>query len=100
MLQLDVPVRQVLIEARIVIADDLWGRQLGARFGTQSAFNTNQYNVGVSGTLTDTIQALSGNSPRDPRAWPDYPSGTPGPPGTPVCSASACSTPPIWPFSD
>jgi type IV pilus assembly protein PilQ len=60
-LQLDVPVRQVLIEARIVIADDLWGRQLGARFGTQSAFNTNQYNVGVSGTLTDTIQALSGN---------------------------------------
>ena len=28
-LQLDVPVRQVLIEARIVIADDLWGRQLG-----------------------------------------------------------------------
>ena len=21
-------------------------------------------------------------------------------PGTPVCSASACSTPPIWPFSD
>ena len=40
--QLDVPVRQVLIEARIVIADDKWGRQLGARFGTQSAFNTQQ----------------------------------------------------------
>ena len=61
-LQLDVPVRQVLIEARIVIADDLWGRQLGARFGTQSAFNTNQYNVGVSGTLTDTVSPL-GNNP-------------------------------------
>ncbi len=45
--QLDVPVRQVLIEARIVIADDKWGRQLGARFGTQSAFNTSNYNVGV-----------------------------------------------------
>ncbi|HEX7606110.1 MAG TPA: type IV pilus secretin PilQ [Usitatibacter sp.] len=60
-LQLDVPVRQVLIEARIVIADDLWGRQLGARFGTQSAFNTNKYNVGVSGTLTDTISPLSNN---------------------------------------
>jgi len=52
--QLDVPVRQVLIEARIVIADDKWGRQLGARFGTQSAFNTNNYNVGVSGTLVDS----------------------------------------------
>ena len=35
---------------RIVIADDKWGRQLGVRFGTQSAFNTNNYNVGVSGT--------------------------------------------------
>ena len=59
--QLDVPVRQVLIEARIVIADDKWGRQLGARFGTQSAFNTNNYNLGVSGTLTDTSAALGGN---------------------------------------
>jgi type IV pilus assembly protein PilQ len=59
--QLDVPVRQVLIEARIVIADDKWGRQLGARFGTQSAFNTNQYNVGVSGTLVDTVSPLSNN---------------------------------------
>jgi type IV pilus assembly protein PilQ len=61
-LQLDVPVRQVLIEARIVIADDKWGRQLGARFGTQSAFNTNNYNFGVSGSLTDTSTVL-GNNP-------------------------------------
>lgn len=60
-LQLDVPVRQVLIEARIVIADDKWGRQLGARFGTQSAFNTNNYNLGVSGTLTDTQNPLQNN---------------------------------------
>jgi type IV pilus assembly protein PilQ len=61
-LQLDVPVRQVLIEARIVIADDKWGKQLGARFGTQSAFNTNNYNFGVSGTLTDTSTVV-GNNP-------------------------------------
>ena len=46
--QLDIPVRQVLIEARIVIADDKWGRSLGARFGTQSAFNSGNYNFGVS----------------------------------------------------
>ena len=59
--QLDVPVRQVLIEARIVIADDKWGRQLGVRFGTQSAFNTNNYNLGVSGTLTDTVNPLTNN---------------------------------------
>jgi type IV pilus assembly protein PilQ len=60
--QLDIPVRQVLIEARIVIADDKWGRQLGVRFGTQSAFNSNQYNFGVSGTAVDTISPV-GNNP-------------------------------------
>ncbi len=60
-LQLDVPVRQVLIEARIVIADDNWARQLGVRFGTQTAFNTGNYNVGVSGTLLDTVTAQGGN---------------------------------------
>ena len=59
--QLDVPVRQVLIEARIVIADDKWGRSLGARFGTQSAFNSNAYNFGVSGTGVDTVSPLANN---------------------------------------
>jgi type IV pilus assembly protein PilQ len=54
-------VRQVLIEARIVIADDKWGRQLGARFGTQSAFNSRNYNFGVSGTATDTVDPLDNN---------------------------------------
>ncbi len=60
--QLDVPVRQVLIEARIVIADDKWGRALGARFGTQSVFNRNNYNFGVSGTAVDTVNPV-GNNP-------------------------------------
>jgi len=59
--QLDIPVRQVLIEARIVIADDKWGRQLGARFGTQSVFNKSSYNFGVSGTATDTSVTLPNN---------------------------------------
>jgi type IV pilus assembly protein PilQ len=59
--QLDVPVRQVQIEARIVIADDKFGRQLGARFGQQSAFNRNNTNIGSSGTLTNTISGVPGN---------------------------------------
>jgi type IV pilus assembly protein PilQ len=59
--QLDVPVRQVMIEARIVIADDKWGRQLGARFGTQSAFTSGNRNYGVSGSLVDTVSPLSNN---------------------------------------
>ncbi len=50
-----------MIEARIVIADDKWGRQLGARFGTQSAFGSGNRNYGVSGTLVDTVQPLSNN---------------------------------------
>lgn len=33
--KLDVPTRQVQIEARVVIADDGFGRQLGVRLGTQ-----------------------------------------------------------------
>jgi len=32
--RLDVPTRQVMIEARVVIADSSWGRQLGARLGS------------------------------------------------------------------
>jgi type IV pilus assembly protein PilQ len=73
--QLDVPVRQVLIEARIVIADDKWGRQLGARFGTQSAFSSNQYNFGVSGTAVDTVSPLSNNPVSRGSASMVYPGG-------------------------
>ena len=31
--KIDIPVRQVLIEARVVIADDSWGRSLGVKLG-------------------------------------------------------------------
>lgn len=60
--QLDVPVRQVVIEARIVIADDKWSRNLGARFGGQAAYNRGPRNYGLSGTLTDTASAVGGNA--------------------------------------
>ena len=38
--RLDVPTRQVMIEARVVIADSRWGRQLGARLGIAAGGNT------------------------------------------------------------
>lgn len=38
---LDIPVRQVLIESRIVIADDSFNRDLGVRFGVSYAWNVN-----------------------------------------------------------
>jgi type IV pilus assembly protein PilQ len=77
-LQLDVPVRQVLIEARIVIADDKWGRSLGARFGTQSAFNTNNYNIGVSGSAADTVSPIANNPVSRGSSSLTFPRGVPG----------------------
>ena len=51
--QIDVPVRQVLIEARIVVAGDSFSRQLGVRFGMQTAitFNRGRYALGQGGNL-------------------------------------------------
>ncbi|MEG0045148.1 MAG: type IV pilus secretin PilQ [Comamonas sp.] len=57
---LDVPVRQVMIEARIVEARDTFGRNLGVKFGggaigSNRAFGTNQGSVPGSGnSLTST----------------------------------------------
>ncbi len=47
--RLDVPVRQVLIESRIVVASDDFNRELGVRFG-------------VSGSSSDDEAAISGSS--------------------------------------
>jgi type IV pilus assembly protein PilQ len=48
---LDIPVRQVLIESRIVIADDSFNRDLGVRFGVAYQWNINgsQRTQGVVG---------------------------------------------------
>ncbi len=54
---LDVPVRQVLIEARIVIVSDTFERDLGVRFGVTSAQSTSNGLLAVTGNGTgaDTI---------------------------------------------
>jgi len=49
--QLDVPVKQVMIESRIVIADDKFSRELGARFGIGAGLSSNGRNVGISSNL-------------------------------------------------
>ena len=48
---LDVPTRQVLIETRVVIADDNYRRDLGARFGVSGGTRQGRSNLGLSGTL-------------------------------------------------
>jgi len=58
--QIDTPIRQVLIEARIVIASDRFSQQLGVRFGQQTGFTfaNGKYAAGSSGTL-DTVPVVS-----------------------------------------
>ncbi len=61
--QLDVPVRQVMIEARIVIADDKFTRQLGARFNLAAGFSSGGRNVGVAGNLDNAHRISTGVAP-------------------------------------
>lgn len=48
--KIDIPVRQVLIEARIVEADDSFGRSLGVRLGVNDARTGNNAGFGVGGS--------------------------------------------------
>ena len=50
--KLDIPVRQVLIESRIVIADNSFAKDMGVRFGVSG--------VGNKDTLTTTAGTLEG----------------------------------------
>jgi len=47
--RIDIPVRQVLIEARIVEASDTFGRSLGVKLGTTFAPDSRRFNVGIGG---------------------------------------------------
>jgi type IV pilus assembly protein PilQ len=54
--QIDTPIRQVLIEARIVVAKDTFSRQLGVRLGVQTGATLfgRRYSFGTGGSLTTT----------------------------------------------
>jgi len=61
--ELDIPVRQVLIESRIVIANTDFSKELGVRFGVNKSTTANQYGVGVSNTVSNADLARSGTQP-------------------------------------
>jgi type IV pilus assembly protein PilQ len=63
--QLDIPIRQVTIESRIVIADDKFSRQLGVRLGVQTGFTlNNRYAGGFGGSLaTQPVVTCTGTPP-------------------------------------
>ncbi len=51
--QIDKPVKQVLIETRIVIATDNFSRELGVRWGLQGGFDRGGQRVGFGGNAKD-----------------------------------------------
>ena len=53
--KIDIAVKQVMIESRLVIADERFGRSLGARFGVQKQQASGNTRYGSSGTLGNTI---------------------------------------------
>ena len=56
----DIPVKQVMIESRLVLADEKFGKSLGARFGVQKQHSgDNSYAIG--GQLSDSL-ATSGST--------------------------------------
>ncbi len=57
----DIPVKQVMIESRLVIADDKFGRSLGARFGVQKQQVSGDTRIGVSGSLGNQISQRTGS---------------------------------------
>ena len=61
--QLDVPVRQVQIEARVVTADDKFFRELGAKFNIASGSTLNGRNLGIAGNIDNAHNIVAGIKP-------------------------------------
>ena len=65
---LDVPVRQVLIESRIVIASNDFSRDLGVKFGLSKQTTFNDDHIVAAG---GTLNSIRGNNIIDPGFSPD-----------------------------
>jgi type IV pilus assembly protein PilQ len=54
--KLDKPVQQVLIESRVVVANDNFARELGAKFGVSGGYQNNNTVVSTTGSIDGTNQ--------------------------------------------
>ena len=65
----DVAVKQVMIESRLVLADEKFGKELGARFGIAHTATSGKNNIAIGGSLgstnatTGTAGGLNSNLP-------------------------------------
>lgn len=57
---IDMPAKQVMIEARIVLADDGYGRYLGSRLGFKTRGEFGNTKVGISSTGDDSASVAAG----------------------------------------
>lgn len=61
--ELDIPIRQVLIESRIVLATNQFTRELGVKFGLSSETTSGSRNIATSGSLEQAAGATTGTTP-------------------------------------
>ncbi|MEW6168674.1 MAG: type IV pilus secretin PilQ [Pseudomonadota bacterium] len=61
--RLDIPVRQVLIESRIVIANEDFARELGTRWGASTIGSSGSTTIGQSGSNTGSRTVIGGGLP-------------------------------------
>jgi type IV pilus assembly protein PilQ len=57
---LDVPTKQVLVQAKIVIATNDFGKQLGAKFGINAGHSFGANSIGIGGNLGSSTTNASG----------------------------------------
>ena len=58
----DIAVKQVMIESRLVLADEKFGKSLGARFGVQHQANSGNNSIGVGSNIESTNGLAVGTS--------------------------------------
>jgi type IV pilus assembly protein PilQ len=62
----DLPTKQVMIEARIVVADDTFSRDIGARLGFRSTGKLDGSTLATSGSATDSRLIATGGTTTNP----------------------------------
>ncbi len=111
--QLDISVRQVQIESRIVVATDKFGDELGVRFGVNGSREDSYGNIiSTGGSLTglDQLNSAAINNRINSASGSGLPNFTPGTRGSPIIGPSlgerlnvnlpsASSTASKWAFS-
>jgi type IV pilus assembly protein PilQ len=90
----DLPTRQVMIEARIVLADDKFSRDLGVKLGFQGSGKSGNTNFGLGTYDSSAVGATTGVTGAAPATNINFPAsniGTPGQLGFTIFNASTAA---------